>query len=1755
MVRQILGAKGGGGGSNFITKPDTLRSNDSFELLFGLGSGRWKGLTDGLKGLKVNGVPLENTDGSSNFEDVAAIFADGNPLETQTVKFRLGGGGDVQNIGVQLANPNAATPGNWVVGATSTPGANHIDMRFVVQQLFKQDSKSIRELTANIEIQMRPSNSSTWVNPFSGNQSNSVTYDPRGYDIVEDFYGANVYLSRSMFNPNGIGFKASNTPYLTITGKTTSAYVKEVRIAVPNTGNYENVTWEVRARLRERDTLDNDENQERRTIAFESVASVSQEVLGEDEEWRGQVWLQLVGKASDQFNGFPEVTGVFDTKICSTPPTSVWDPETRVYSGETWAGNYEEHFTTDPAWQIKEFIEDPIHGLAGLQPGSTLDKWDCLEASKYFSEQVSDGRGGTHARFNMNLNITEAQEVTEMLQYLAGSVNSYIEDTGDGKWRLVVDKPETPKVLFFEGNTFGGFNYSHTDVDSRFNDWRGTFLNEDLDYEQDTVRVFDQPDIDENGTRFTEVALVGCTNRQEALRRLMFRLRVSLNEYKIVSFVTNRIGRYLSPLDTILVADEALNADHLVKSASRIASYSGTDVVLMRPVRLEVGVSYVMHFNTEDGVVTREVVNLGGERGDVTEISIDSPLPANVLKDSAVSLEANGLPANPISYRVLSVERSEDSEDEYTISAAIIDSGKWNAMDNVSEQAILAQESNVEIDAPGVPTDGMFDLLVYSTDYQVRRALQVNWDRPGSLFLEGFRVEYRYNDGPWKILHENLSDSVAELEDPQDGFYSFKITALDRRGVQSNPLVGQYEVVGSQEVHPPAHIRGSLLDRPEDAPYAGFRYTVTDGVVPVTHVWDGNEWKPEGNLVTEGSHIGVENGATVGMTPAEAARLQDIEANWSSQVTLNSDVAQDLEDLQEATSENASAILAEANARVTQIQASADSLNTRIDGVIADVDATDVRIDGIVSDVTAEVDRVDSLVSSEIARVDTLFDSFSLDFSEESYELEGETVDARTLVLEERSVRSSESAIVARDISALAVRVGDTEAGILSEQQARIDGDGALTTSLNALTTRVGDTEADILSEQQARIDGDGALTTSLNALTTRVGDTEADILSEQQARIDGDSALTTSLNALTTRVGDTEADILSEQQARADGDSALTTSLNALTTRVGDTEADILSEQQARVNADGALTSNLNVLSASLETETDTFALDFASEAYEQEGETVSVRAAVLTEQSARASKEALVARDFSLLTTRVGDTEADILSEQQARINGDGALTTSLNALTTRVGDTEADILSEQQARADGDSALTTSLNALTTRVGDTEADILSEQQARINGDGALTTSLNALTTRVGDTEADILSEQQARTDGDTALATDFSGLNATFEAQEDTFSLDFGSENFQSPGPTKSAEALVLQERSAAASANLAISRDVYSLTARVGDAEGAITAESEARADDIGAVTSSINSLSSRVGDAEATITTYGQSIDGLRARAGVRINANGRVTGWEANDDGDEGNFIVTSDNFEIEPSNPTGPRTQFKDGSWRIYSGSIMTVWGTGFGSSGQFLEWTGPASSDLSNCTENTAIKYVKVDGSAYFGGTLSAGVLKNAATSTSIASNASISIGPFASQGDPINVVTSYSIISTNTATYPATSQGSTNWENAVTAWGATATGSYERTVNASKSISCNVVIKVSRNGVANWATLNITSGSETISGRGPLTSEGISGNLTYRRTIGGTITSTDNVGGTTTREFTAVIETRTGAVNGTIQSQTLSLVATEE
>lgn len=94
-----------------------------------------------------------------------------------------------------------------------------------------------------------------------------------------------------------------------------------------------------------------------------------------------------------------------------------------------------------------------------------------------------------------------------------------------------------------------------------------------------------------------------------------------------------------------------------------------------------------------------------------------------------------------------------------------------------------------------------------------------------------------------------------------------------------------------------------------------------------------------------------------------------------------------------------------------------------------------------------------------------------------------------------------------------------------------------------------------------------------------------------------------------------------------------------------------------------------------------------------------------------------------------------------------------------------------------------------------------------------------------------------------------------------------------------------------------------------------------------------------------------------------------------------------------------------------------VKTGGFMKVTGAPFGSSSQFIEWYGPYSADLSTCTEANAVYYLKINGAAYFGGTLSAGLLKNSIQTTDTSTTASVILGPFSTNGGPKSVVLSYS------------------------------------------------------------------------------------------------------------------------------------------
>ncbi len=100
-------------------------------------------------------------------------------------------------------------------------------------------------------------------------------------------------------------------------------------------------------------------------------------------------------------------------------------------------------------------------------------------------------------------------------------------------------------------------------------------------------------------------------------------------------------------------------------------------------------------------------------------------------------------------------------------------------------------------------------------------------------------------------------------------------------------------------------------------------------------------------------------------------------------------------------------------------------------------------------------------------------------------------------------------------------------------------------------------------------------------------------------------------------------------------------------------------------------------------------------------------------------------------------------------------------------------------------------------------------------------------------------------------------------------------------------------------------------------------------------------------------------------------------------------------------------------------------NGSVMKVQGVGFGSTGQFIEWFGPVQSSFTSCTEANATYYLKTNGSAYFGGSLSAGVLKNSVQTTSQAYDASVTTGTFGSNGKSRVVTVGYQASSSTNIT----------------------------------------------------------------------------------------------------------------------------------
>jgi hypothetical protein len=223
----------------------------------------------------------------------------------------------------------------------------------------------------------------------------------------------------------------------------------------------------------------------------------------------------------------------------------------------------------------------------------------------------------------------------------------------------------------------------------------------------------------------------------------------------------------------------------------------------------------------------------------------------------------------------------------------------------------------------------------------------------------------------------------------------------------------------------------------------------------------------------------------------------------------------------------------------------------------------------------------------------------------------------------------------------------------------------------------------------------------------------------------------------------------------------------------------------------------------------------------------------------------------------------------------------------------------------------------------------------------------------------------------------------------------------------------------------------------------------------------------------------------------------------------------------TADSFRVDVTN----------GRTIATTGSFMKVTGAPFGSSSQFIEWYGPYQSNLANCTESNATYYLKTNGTAYFGGALLAGVLKNSVQGTNLTDANEAILGPFSTNGGSITLTMALNFY--GRIDYPGTSGGLTN---------------YNAKTKQNPSFTVVLSRKIGSGSYSDVATYNFTG---SWNGEAPVPVDSAPGY--YEQEGAGSGTYTDTSGGTADKTFKLRF-TSWANVNSTVIANTLSLTSVE-
>ena len=296
-----------------------------------------------------------------------------------------------------------------------------------------------------------------------------------------DLLGSSVALKvQVQYNSGGFSDIISDT----ITGRTADAYQKEYRVNI--TGAFPVDIRVVRV------TADSTSSNLVDAFTWTSLG----EIVDDKQTYLNSAYTNL-RIDSEQFSSIPKrafrVRGVkvripgAGASSSGTPTVDLQTgrivyPTGYIFNGTMGAAQW----CSCPSLILLDLLTTERYGFGTHISDSNLDLFSFVAASKYANELVSDGFGGTEARFSCNVNIQGSMEAYTLINELAGVMRCF-PIWSEGSVTITQDKPTDPSYLFSLANVGeGGFSYSGSSLKQRHSVISVSYFNMDsreIDYE------------------------------------------------------------------------------------------------------------------------------------------------------------------------------------------------------------------------------------------------------------------------------------------------------------------------------------------------------------------------------------------------------------------------------------------------------------------------------------------------------------------------------------------------------------------------------------------------------------------------------------------------------------------------------------------------------------------------------------------------------------------------------------------------------------------------------------------------------------------------------------------------------------------------------------------------------------------------------------------------------------------------------------------------------------------------------------------------------------------------------------------------------------------------------------------------------------------------------------------------------------------------------------------------------------------------